>query len=117
MQYIMETIIIDLVKAKRPPHPMKRAIGLWNDALEDWDDADWLTDNERYFSLYYFIHSADKKLKKVKEFIKENGKMIKLYREKGMSNEEAVKLRQMGMSNGITNMAPRNAWKSQKDLL
>ena len=36
MQYIMETIIIDLVKAKRPPHPMKRAIGWWNDALEDW---------------------------------------------------------------------------------
>ena len=93
MQYIMETIIIDLVKAKRPPHPMKREIGWWKDALEDWDDANWLTDNERYFSLYYFIHSADKKLKKVKEFIKENDKMIKCYRENGLSNEEAVKLR------------------------
>ncbi len=92
MQYIMETIIIDLVKAKRPPHPMKRAIGWWNDALEDWDNADWLTDNERYFSSYHFIHSEDKKLKKVKEFIKENDKMIKLYRENGLSNEEAVKL-------------------------
>ena len=137
MQYIMETIIIDLVKAKRPPHPMKKEIEWWNDALEDWDNADWLTDNERYFSLYYFIHSADKKLKKVKEFIKENDKMIKCYRENGLSNEEAVKLSHkwyldkkknacktqrtkykiMGMSNGITNMAPRNAWKSQKDLL
>ena len=40
MQYIMETIIIDLVKAKRPPHPMKRAIGWWNDALEDWTEED-----------------------------------------------------------------------------
>ena len=36
---------------------------------------------------------ADKKLKKVKEFIKENDKMIKCYRENGLSNEEAVKLR------------------------
>ena len=26
MQYIMETIIIDLVKAKRPPHPMKKRL-------------------------------------------------------------------------------------------
>ncbi len=95
MQYIMETIIIDLVKAKRPPHPMKRAIGWWNDALEDWDDADWLTDRDRYFSSFYFlsIYLGNIKLKKVKEFIKENDKMIKCYRENGLSNEEAVKLR------------------------
>ncbi len=86
----METIIIDLIKAKRPPHPMKREIEWWHEALEEW--ADWITDNERYFSLYYFIHSADKKLKKVKEFIKENDKLIKCYRENGLSNEEAIKL-------------------------
>ena len=55
MQYIMETIIIDLVKAKRPPHPMKRAIGWWHDATEDWTDEDWLTDRDRYFSSYYFL--------------------------------------------------------------
>ena len=93
MQYIMETIIIDLVKAKRPPHPMKKAIGWWHDATEDWTDEDWLTDSDRYFSSYYFLSNylGNIKLKKVKEFIKENDKMIKLYRENGLSNEEAVK--------------------------
>ena len=40
MQYIMETIIIDLIKAKRPPHPMKKAIEWWHDATEDWTDEE-----------------------------------------------------------------------------
>jgi hypothetical protein len=29
MQYIMETIIIDVTKAKWPPHPMKKVIEEW----------------------------------------------------------------------------------------
>ena len=47
MQYIMETIIIDLVKAKRPPHPMKKEIEYWHDALEDLTEEE-ATENWKY---------------------------------------------------------------------
>ena len=76
MQYIMETIIIDLIKAKRPPHPMKKEIEWWHDATEDWTDEDWLTDKDRYFSSYYFRSSGRDKLNKMKKFIYDNNLRI-----------------------------------------
>jgi hypothetical protein len=76
MQYIMETIIIDLVKAKRPPHPMKKAIEYWHDATEDWTDEDWLTNSDRYFSSFYFSLPGRDKQKKVKQFIYDNNLRI-----------------------------------------
>ena len=90
MQYIMETIIIDLVKAKRPPHPMKKEIEWWHDATEDWTDEDWLTDRDRYFSSYYFRSSGRDKQKKVKQFIYDNNLRII---QGGYKNKEVDKLR------------------------
>ena len=88
MQYIMETIIIDLVKAKRPPHPMKKEIEYWHDALEDlteeeatenlnYDDAtkNWKYD-DRIFSSFYFRLNGRDKQKKVKQFILDNNLRI-----------------------------------------
>ena len=90
MQYIMETIIIDLVKAKRPPHPMKKEIEWWHDATEDWTDEDWLTDSDRYFSSFYFSLLGRDKQKKVKQFIHDNNVRIITG---GYKNKEVDKLR------------------------
>ena len=90
MQYIMETIIIDLIKAKRPPHPMKKAIEWWHDATEDWTDEDWLTDRDRYFSSFYFSLPGRDKQKKVRQFIHDNNVRIMTG---GYSNKEVDKLR------------------------
>ena len=79
MQYIMETIIIDLVKAKRPPHPMKKEIEYWQEALEDWTEEDatenWKYDN-RIFTSFYFSLNGRNKLKKMKQFIYDNNLRI-----------------------------------------
>jgi hypothetical protein len=72
----METIIIDLVKAKRPPHPMKKEIEGWHDATEDWTDEDWLTNSDRYFSLFYFSLPGRDKINKMKQFIYYNNLRI-----------------------------------------
>ena len=102
MQYIMETIIIDLVKAKRPPHPMKREIEWWHEALEDlteekatenlnYDDAakNWKYD-DRIFTSFYFSLSGRDKQKKVQQFIHDNNVRIMTG---GYSNKEVDKLR------------------------
>ena len=79
MQYIMETIIIDLVKAKRPPHPMKKEIEYWHEALEDLTEEDatenWKYDN-RIFTSFYFSLNGRNKLKKMKQFIYDNNLRI-----------------------------------------
>ena len=79
MQYIMETIIIDLVKAKRPPHPMKKAIEWWHDALEDWTEEDatenWKHDDRILTSFYFSLPGRDKQ-KKIKQFIYDNNLRI-----------------------------------------
>ena len=79
MQYIMETIIIDLIKAKRPPHPMKKEIEYWQEALEDWTEEDatenWKYDN-RIFTSFYFSLNGRNKLKKMKQFIYDNNLRI-----------------------------------------
>ena len=79
MQYIMETIIIDLVKAKRPPHPMKKEIEYWQEALEDWTEEDatenWKYD-DRIFTSFYFSLNGRNKLKKMKQFIYDNNLRI-----------------------------------------
>ena len=75
MQYIMETIIIDLVKAKRPPHPMKSVVKEWHEFSEDWTDEDWKEGwavEGKYFSLFYFRNPGRDKQKKVKQFIYDN---------------------------------------------
>ena len=93
MQYIMETIIIDLVKAKRPPHPMKKEIEYWHDALEDWTEEDatenWKYD-DRIFSSFYFRMNGRDKQKKVKQFIYDNNLRII---QGGYKNKEVDKLR------------------------
>ena len=93
MQYIMETIIIDLVKAKRPPHPMKKEIEYWHDALEDWTEEDateyWKYD-DRIFSSFYFRMNGRDKQKKVKQFIHDNNVRIITG---GYKNKEVDKLR------------------------
>ena len=102
MQYIMETIIIDLVKAKRPPHPMKKEIEYWHDALEDlteeeatencnYDDAteNWKYDNRIFTSFYFRLNGRDKQ-KKVKQFIYDNNLRII---QGGYKNKEVDKLR------------------------
>ena len=79
MQYIMETIIIDLVKAKRPPHPMKKEIEYWHEALEDLTEEDatenWKYD-DRIFTSFYFSLNGRNKLKKMKQFIYDNNLRI-----------------------------------------
>ena len=93
MQYIMETIIIDLVKAKRPPHPMKKEIEYWHEALEDWTEEDatenWKYD-DRIFSSFYFRMNGRDKQKKVKQFIYDNNLRII---QGGYKNKEVDKLR------------------------
>ena len=79
MQYIMETIIIDLIKAKRPLHPMKSVIKEWYEFTEDWTDEDWKEDwavEGKYFSLFYFRNPGRDKLKKMKQFIYDNNLRI-----------------------------------------
>ena len=79
MQYIMETIIIDLVKAKLPPHPMKSVIKEWHEFSEDWTDEDWKEGwavEGKYFSLFYFRHPGRDKQKKMKQFIYDNNLRI-----------------------------------------
>jgi hypothetical protein len=93
MQYIMETIIIDLVKAKRPPHPMKKEIEYWHEALEDLTEEDvcenWKYD-DRIFSSFYFSLNGRDKQKKVKQFIYDNNLRIIQH---GYKNKEVDKLR------------------------
>ena len=102
MQYIMETIIIDLVKAKRPPHPMKKEIEYWHDALEDlteeeatencnYDDVakNWKYDDRIFTSFYFSLNGRDKQ-KKVKQFIHDNNIRIMTG---GYKNKEIDKLR------------------------
>jgi hypothetical protein len=89
----METIIIDLVKAKRPPHPMKKEIEYWHDALEDLTEEDatenWKYDNRIFTSFYFRLNGRDKQ-KKVKQFIHDNNIRIMTG---GYKNKEIDKLR------------------------
>ena len=89
----METIIIDLIKAKRPPHPMKSVIEEWYEFSEDWTDEDWKQNwavEGKYFSLFYFRNPGRDKQKKVQQFIHDNNVRIMTG---GYTNKEVDKLR------------------------